>query len=54
MNDKTMKDYKHLFDEPRGEYPRAVVITLLVLGVVMALLYAMHGDQEALKAGLIH
>ena len=42
------------YEEPITDYKfNWTLITLLVLGL-LALLYAMHGDQQALNAGLIH
>lgn len=36
------------------DYTRAIGVALLTLAFVVFLLYAMHGDQQALNAGLIH
>lgn len=48
------KELLNDYQEPITDYKiNWVVITLLVLGLLV-LLYAMHGDQQALNAGLIH
>lgn len=40
--------------EKNKDYTRAIGVALLTLAFVVFLLYAMHGDQQALNAGLIH
>ena len=48
------KELLNDYQEPITDYKiNWTFITLLVLGL-LALLYAMHGDQQALNAGLIH
>lgn len=48
------KELLNDYQEPITDYKiNWTLITLLILGL-LAFLYAMHGDQQALNAGLIH